>query len=144
MNHLAIVLLAFQLTAQDVPAERQLSPVDVVNERNRALNAHELEAFMATYADDVSVYVYPAKKLGDGKKHIRKIFALLIETKSVKTVVKKTMANDGFVVVESVNTVGKKTEEGIAIYEVRGDKIKSVRFLRDKIRAKRTDADAGS
>ncbi|MEO1528533.1 MAG: nuclear transport factor 2 family protein [Planctomycetota bacterium] len=115
-----------------------------MSERNRALNAHDLDAFLATYADNVEIFVYPSTKIGDGKKHIEKIFSLYIEKKDVSIRVKKTLEADGYVVVESATTFGKKIESGIAIYEVRDGKIKSVRFLRDTLRAKQTAVDEGS
>ena len=136
MQFFAIMLPALLLITQDSTAQKQVKPLDVVKERNRALNAHELDSFLATYADDVMIYVFPDKKLGSGKQHLRKIFALFIEDKNVRTRVKKTMVADGFVVVESTTTFGKNTEAGVAIYEVRNGKIKSVRFLRDTLKAK--------
>ncbi|MFN3192857.1 MAG: nuclear transport factor 2 family protein [Aureliella sp.] len=120
--------------------ESTTQPIDVVNARNRALNAHDLDAFLATYAEDVVIYVYPSREIGRGKRHIAKIFSPFIDAKDVRTSVKKTMVADGFVVVDSVTTFGKKSEEGVAIYEVRNGLIKTVRFLRDTLRAKQTDA----
>lgn len=138
MNILSIFILAIQIIAPEVGSS--VSPLEIVNERHRALNAHDLDAFLATYAEDVEIFVYPSKKLGDGKKHIRKIFSLYIEKKDIRTKVKRTMESDGYVVVESATTFGKKTESSIAIYEVREDKIQSVRFLRDSLRAKQAAA----
>lgn len=143
MKFLAILVIAIPLLAQEATPIASISPLDIVNERNRALNAHDLDAFLATYADDVSIYVYPAEKIGNGKKHIQKIFSLFIEEKRVSTTVLSTMEADGYVVVESSTTFGEKTEAGIAIYEVRDEKIQSVRFLRDSLRAKQTEAEDG-
>ena len=137
-------LLIILMLPQDAKPESVPTPMEIVNERNRTLNAHDLDAFLATYANDVAFYVYPSKKIGDGKKHVEKIFSLYIEKKDVRTRVKKTLEADGYVVVESATTFGKKVESGIAIYEVRDGKIKSVRFLRDTLRAKQTAVDAGN
>lgn len=136
MNVIALLLLALPLAPCDTDTDEVPSPIEVVEERNRALNAHDLDAFLATYADDVAIFVYPGKKIGDGKNHVEKIFALFIENKDVRTVVSKTMASDSYVVVESTTTFGKKSETSIAIYEVRAGTIRTVRFLRDTLRAK--------
>ena len=139
----ATLLIVFLILPQAAKPENVPPPTEIVNERNRALNAHDLDSFLATYADDVAIYVYPSKKIGDGKQHIRKIFSLYIEKKEVSTRVISTLEADGYVVVESATTFGKKIESGIAIYEVRDGKIISVRFLRDTLRAKQTAVDAG-
>lgn len=142
MNLIAILILGIQITASDAMSTKHISPIDVVNARNNALNSHDLDTFLATYADDVVIYVYPDKKLGEGKEHIKKIFSYFIESKKVSTKVKRTLAAESYVVVESATTFGKKIEQGIAIYEIRENKIQSVRFLRDTLRAKQTDVSA--
>ena len=140
MVQILSLVFAFQIAAANGVSETDKTPSEIVQERNRALNAGELAAFLDTYAENVEIFVYPTRKIGSGKKHIRMIFADAITNGTVRTRVKRTMAADGYVIVESATTFGKKTEEGVAIYEVRKGKIQSVRFVRDTLRAKQKPA----
>lgn len=96
-----------------------------------AYNEHDLDAFMATYADGVEVFTYPDKSLGKGKDHLRSIFAPMLAEGSVQVEIHHQIAKDGYVVNhETVTSSGKPTEY-VSIYEVRDGLIQSVRFVRD-------------
>ena len=64
----------------------------------------------------------------------------MIRRGEMKVEVGQTMVADSFVVVESTSSFGDTKETGTAIYEVRDGLIRSVRFLRDTLRAKRVEA----
>ncbi|HIE99387.1 MAG: nuclear transport factor 2 family protein [Fuerstiella sp.] len=115
------------------------TPLDVVKKRTSALNDHNLESFLATYAEDVAVFVYPDRPLGKGKAHVRKIFAPMIKKRNVHVEIDRTMTADSFVVVEMRTSFGDIAEPSVAIYEVRDGLIQSVRFLRDSIRARQIE-----
>lgn len=113
------------------------SPTDVVMARMNALNQHDFEAFLSTYADDVWIGVYPDQELGSGHDHLEFIFAQRFAEKTLSVEVHDLHAADGYVVSETTTTFPDGTETGLAIYEVRNGLIRSVRFLRDGRRAKR-------
>jgi hypothetical protein len=101
----------------------------------RALNDHDLGTFLSTYAEDVGIYVYPERSLGKGKTHIKKLFSPMFEKGEVHVEIGETMTADSFVVVETKTSFGNRVEKSVAVYEVRGGLIRSVRFLRDSLRA---------
>lgn len=107
------------------------TPLEVVNARMAAHNAHDMEKFLATYSDTIQVYDYPDVPLGSGgKDHMRSIFESVFENKSVKTTIRSQMANQNYVVIrESVVREGDVTEY-ISIYEVEDGLIQSVRFIK--------------
>ena len=107
------------------------TPLETVNLRMDAYNNHDIEGFLSVYADDVTIYTYPDKKLSQGTKHLRSIFESMFEDKSVSVEIHHQIAKDGYVINhETVNYKDKKTEY-VSIYEVRDGLITSVRFVRD-------------
>lgn len=120
--------------------EPEPTPLAVVKQRMHALNAHDLETFLSTYAEDVSIFVYPDRQLGKGKSHLRKIFAPMIRNGEVHVKIGTALTTDSYVVVESTTSFGSIAEPSVAIYEVRDGLIQSVRFLRDTIRARQVEA----
>lgn len=107
------------------------APLDVVNDRMSAYNRHDLRAFTATYAPEVEFFTYPDKSLGRGHEHLRSIFEPMFERGVVQVTVHHQVAKDSYVINhETVDERGTQTEY-VSIYEVRGDLIQSVRFVRD-------------
>ena len=50
------------------------SALEVVARRTAAYNAHDIEAFLATYDENVRIYEFPDSFLGEGKDRMRRIF----------------------------------------------------------------------
>lgn len=96
-----------------------------------AYNRHDLGAFMETYADEVELFTYPDRSLGQGKEHLRSIFEPMFEAGVVQVTVHHQIAKDGYVINHETVTEGDTQTEYVSIYEVRGDLIQSVRFVRD-------------
>ena len=63
------------------------------------------------------------------------LFAPMFKRGDVEVEVTQQLVSDSFVVCESTISFDDKSETTIAIYEVRGGLIQSVRFLRDSLRA---------
>jgi hypothetical protein len=139
-SYCVLFICTLCLTETLFAEESKPTPLDVVKKRMSALNDHNLEAFLSTYAEDVAVFVYPDRPLGEGKSHIRKIFSPMIRKREVHVEIGKTMTADSYVVVEMSTSFGDIAEPSVAIYEVRDGLIRSVRFLRDSIRARQVDA----
>ena len=74
------------------------SPLEVVNERMSAYNRHDLDAFLATYADGVAVFTYPNRSLGKGKAHMRSIFEPMFKKGAAQVVIHHQVVKDSFVV----------------------------------------------
>ena len=53
------------------------SPVDLVQQQLNAYNAHDLEAFLAPYADDVEIYSTSGKLMMKGKEQMRKEYQFI-------------------------------------------------------------------
>jgi len=107
------------------------SPLEVVNLRMQAHNEHNLEAFLATYSDEVEIFTYPAKSLGRGKKRIKKLFEDVFLDGSVHVDIHHQIAKDSYVINHETVVSGDKKTEYVSIYEVRKGLIQSVRFVRD-------------
>ena len=130
-----LAIVGLGLAPAAVAAE---SPMDIVIARMDALNQHDFDAFLATYADDVWIGVYPDRELGTGHGHLEFIFAQQFADKALSVQVDSVLSADGYVVVESTTTFADAIEKGLALYEVRDGLIRRVSFLRDNRRATRT------
>ncbi|MEM7734907.1 MAG: nuclear transport factor 2 family protein [Deinococcota bacterium] len=108
-----------------------MTPLDVVNKRMHAYNQHQLDDFLATYAEDVSIFTYPDTLLGKGKDHLNMLFAEMFAEGAVEVVIHQQIVKDSYVINhETVSYNGQETEY-VSIYEVRDGHIQSVRFVRD-------------
>lgn len=107
------------------------SPLEVVNLRMQAYNAHDLDAFLSTYSEKVEIFTYPDKSLGKGKKHIKSLFEDMFREGSVRVDIHHQITKDSYVVNHETVVSGDKKTEYVSIYEVRKGLIRSVRFVRD-------------
>jgi len=77
----------------------QSSPLSIVNQRMAAHNRHDLDAFLATYSDDIQVYDYPRTPLGKkGKAHITSIFEPLFTDNAVTTDIHHQIEHGDYVI----------------------------------------------
>ncbi len=111
------------------------SPADVVQRQVNAFNAHDLNALLATYAEDVKLYDFPDQLLASGRAALRTHYEkqLTPDTKVHWEVRKRMVA--GNVVVDEVRWTGRadgKETEGVGIYEIRNGQIQSVRAVAAK------------
>ncbi len=105
------------------------TPVELADQQLLAYNAHNLEAFLAPYADDVEVYGFPGKLQIKGKEQMRKEYAFLNTTpklycRLLNRIVQGNMVIDH----EEVWGFGDKPFYGIAMYEINNGKISKVYF----------------
>jgi len=106
-------------------------PLDVVNRRMRAYNAHEYDAFLATYSESVEFYSFPRVLLGKGREHTRWVFDEMFEKAVMHVEVHDQMAIDNFVVNQETVDYGDKIVPYVSIYEVEDGLIQSVTFVRN-------------
>ena len=110
------------------------TPEAVVQAQLEAYNARDLDAFAATYADDVQLFQLPDKLLTSGLAQLREHYAKLFrDTRLHAEVVNRMVMGQTVVDHERVRLTlpeGAGTVEAIAIYEVANGKIAKVWFRR--------------
>nr|WP_294777189.1 nuclear transport factor 2 family protein [uncultured Flavobacterium sp.] len=122
-----IVLLLFGLTTW---AQQEEKPETIVQKQVEAYNSIDLEAFLSFYSDDVKIYTFPNKLETDGKAAMRESYATffknakVLECKIVKRIVKNNTVID-----EELVKYNDIEFSGVAIYEVKNNKIVRVTFV---------------
>jgi hypothetical protein len=129
MFYAVLLIVAF---AQQISAdEAVLSPLEVVNKRMDAYNQHNLNAFLATYAETVQVYTYPDKQLAGGKVHLQSIFEPMFKEGNVSVTIHQQIEKDSFVINQETVIYADKKTDYVSIYKVEDGLITEVRFVRD-------------
>lgn len=106
-------------------------PEDLADQQLMAYNAHNLEAFLMPYADDVEVYGFPNQLQIKGKEQMRKAYAFVEKTPALHCRLLNRIVQGNMVVDhEEVYGFGDKPVYAIAIYEVKNGKIIKVWFPR--------------
>ncbi len=111
-----------------VTAQEQAA-LEVVARRTAAYNAHDIDAFIATYADTVRIYEYPDTFLGEGTQRLRDIFGPQFAESDGKIVVHRQHALEHTVVSDETVTFYGTTEHNIGIYTVTDGLITEVRLI---------------
>ena len=108
------------------------SPADVVQRQVNAFNAHNVEALLKTYAEDVKIYENPDRLLSTGRAALREQFGKRLgdDAKAHCEVLKRVVADGN--IIDEVRLSGAETREGTVIYEVEDGLIRSVRVVRAK------------
>ncbi|HLP76090.1 MAG TPA: nuclear transport factor 2 family protein, partial [Candidatus Paceibacterota bacterium] len=98
-----------------------------------AYNAHDIEALMATYADDAQQFEHPAKLLANGAKEIRERFVnRFTEPNLHAKLIHRAVAGNTVIDHEIVTRTfpdGPGKIELVAIYEVKNDRIDKAWFI---------------
>jgi len=125
-----IILALFSLGA--FAGKAVLTPLEVVNTRITSYNNHDIDAFLKTYSDDIQIYTYPNVPLGKkGKEHLRSIFQPMFTEGKVSVKIHQQIVQGNYVINhETVAYAGKETKY-VSIYEVKGNLITSVQFVRE-------------
>lgn len=110
-----------------------MNPETIVQRQLDAYNAHDLEALVATYAEDAQQFEYPDKLLASGAGQIRERIALRFQEPNLHAQLIHRTVQGNIVIDQELITrtfpEGPGTIELIVIYEVREGKIASARFL---------------
>jgi hypothetical protein len=111
----------------------QTSAEAVVQQQLDAYNAHDLDALMATYAEDARLFEHPATLLASGSAQLRERFALRLQEPNLHAHLSKRILMGRFVVdherVARTFPEGTGTVELVATYEVLDGKIVNAWFL---------------
>ncbi len=108
-----------------------MNSLEIVNHRMQAYNSHNLEDFIALYAEDIEIYTYPDSLLGKGKAHLQSIFEPLFSKKSVHVDIHYQLSKDSYVINHETVSYNDNKVDYVSIYEVKNSLIQSVRFIRD-------------
>ena len=133
MKHLCILTAgAVALLAPTRLAAAELTPEAVVQAQLEAYNARNIDAFIATYADDVKIFEFPDKLLSEGTADMRERYGKLFKDERLHATIVSRIAMGTTVIdherVRLTLPQGPGTIEAVAIYEVRDGKITAVWF----------------
>ena len=104
---------------------------DVVQAQLEAYNARDLEAFAATYADDVRLFRMPAAEPDVvGKARLREVYTQRFASPGLHAdIVTRIVLGNKVIDHERVRGIREEPVEALAIYEVEGDLIRTVWFF---------------
>jgi imidazolonepropionase-like amidohydrolase len=105
------------------------TPEMLAQQQLNAYNAHDLDAFLEPYAEDVKIYYFPDKLVMNGKAEMRKSYEFITKTpklycKLLNRIIEGNMVIDH----EEVWGFGDKPFYGVAIYIIENGKISKVYF----------------
>lgn len=103
----------------------------IVQTQLDAYNNRDIDAFMATYSDDIALYNYPDQLSGQGQESMRKQYAGFFDsTPDLNCKIKKRIVIGNRVIDQELITANGSQFTAVAIYEVENGKIVKVTFLR--------------
>ncbi|MFZ6844338.1 nuclear transport factor 2 family protein [Undibacterium sp. RuTC16W] len=110
-----------------------LSPEAVVQQQLDAYNARDLEAWLATYADDAQQFEHPGKLVASGKAAIRERSRLRFQEPNLHArLIQRSVMENMVIDHEEVTRTfpeGTGTIRLVAIYQIAKGKIQSGSFL---------------
>ncbi|MCA8910420.1 MAG: nuclear transport factor 2 family protein [Planctomycetes bacterium] len=109
-----------------------MTPEQVVQKQLEAYNQCDLEAFAATYTEDVQVVDGTGKTVCDGLQKLREVYGPLFKANphQVALITKRITAGDW--VIDDEEVIGRadnKRRNAVAIYRVRDDRIYHVTLV---------------
>ena len=126
LSCLVLLVLAPLTSAENVPTSSS-GPEAVVQAQLDAYNAHNIDAFVATYAEDIQLFEHPAKLLASGRSQLRERYVPrfkdpILHCSLVKRIVLGNIVIDEERVVRTFPE-GTGVLRAVAIHEVVSDKI---------------------
>lgn len=106
-------------------------PEDLAQRQLNAYNAHDIEAFLEPYADDIELYDLPNKLISKGKDAMRQDYGKIFTNAPALhcELVNRMVVGNTVVDHERVTVVADKAPtEAVAIYKIENGKIKKVYF----------------
>ena len=126
MIRLSSLLLIPALLAA-APTPKVMSPAATVQKQLEAFNAHDLDGFLALFADDVEVSEVPAGLAAPtGKARLRELYAERFKANPDLHASAEAQMLSGVFVVQKEKIkgrAGKEPLEAITIYQVKGGQI---------------------
>ncbi len=109
-----------------------MKPADLAQAQLDAYNAHDIKVFVACYHPDVEVRDFPSGALRlQGRTEMHTRYAPLFENTNLHADVVQRIEQDNIVIDEErVRGLGEDLVAATAIYEVEGETIRRVWFVR--------------
>lgn len=108
----------------------QHTPEVLADQQLTAYNAHNLEAFLEPYADDVEIYNFGAGRQLKGKDSMRKAYQFLNHVPKLHCrLLNRIVQGNTVIDHEEIWGVGNKPLYGVAVYEIKNGKIAKVHFM---------------
>ena len=105
------------------------TPVELAEQQLAAYNAHNLQAFVRPYADDVEIYDLSTNKLKiKGKEAMRKHYSFVSNAEVLHCNLLSRIVDGNFVIDQEEIFIKNAKRYGVAIYEVKEGKIIKVWF----------------
>jgi len=106
------------------------SPAKIVQKQLDAYNARDIDAFMETYTNDITLINFPNKELLKGQEKMRISYASYFETTpDLNCKIKNRIVIGNKVIDEEYITANGQNFSAVAIYEVENGKISKVTFI---------------
>jgi hypothetical protein len=107
----------------------QETPEMLVQRQVNAYNARNLDAFLATYSDNVELYNFPDSLIGKGKEKMKNVYGNMFKTVEYLhcEIVNRIKLGNTIIDHERVR-FNKQVVNAVAIYEVKDGKISKVTF----------------
>jgi hypothetical protein len=107
----------------------QNTPAMLAQQQLNAYNAHDLEAFLEPYAEEVEIYTFPDKLNTKGKEAMRQSYQFVTKTPTLYCNLLNRIVQGNMVIdQEEVFGFGNKPIYGTAIYIIENGKISKVYF----------------
>ena len=106
-----------------------LDPAAIVQRQLDAYNAHDLDALMAIYSDDIQHFEFPSTLVANGASQVRERLGIRLQEPDLHARLVNRIAMGNLVIDQEVITrnfpdfEGIGTIELIAMYEVQGERI---------------------
>jgi imidazolonepropionase-like amidohydrolase len=106
------------------------SPEAVVQRQLNAYNARDIDAFLATYSDNVELYDFPATLTSKGKDAMRKSYeGMFKQVTNLYCEIEKRIVLGNKIIDKEKVRVGNRYVHAVAVYEVENGKIRKVTFI---------------
>lgn len=102
---------------------------NVVAQRIDAFNNHDIDAYLSAHAEDVRIYEYPDRLIGNGRSHLQRIFGPQFAHGIGSVIVNDQQVIADYVVSNESLTLGSNTEHLIVIYTIIDGKIAELRLI---------------
>ncbi|GGG10908.1 hypothetical protein GCM10011344_09490 [Dokdonia pacifica] len=126
-----ITRVATNPTSSMLAIVSDISPEVIVQKQLDAYNARDIDAFLATYTNNIQLFDFPDKKTNEGKEELRKIFdAFFKRTPDLHAEIKNRIVIGNKVIDQEYITANGNNFSAVAIYEIQNGKISKVTFIR--------------
>jgi hypothetical protein len=124
------VFFLFILLNFSISFSQTESPEKIVQIQVEAYNNRNIDAFLATYDDNIKIYDFPNIFRYEGKEKMKKIYSSLFkEVPNLLCEIKKRIIMGNKVIDEEYVRVNDEFISAVAIYEVKNNKIIKVTFI---------------